>query len=122
MSHALKRSKAGRAFTDLGFTFEPGLNERHPETKEIQSASVYFASKDIVKRTKRLNINKRYKYDEEGNMISTKRRNSNGTKNEKYGTNNAESGTVNDIFSTMTDGANFDESTLDEVESSNCDR
>ena len=54
-------------------------------------------------------------------MISTKRRNS--TKNEKYGTNNAESGTVNDIFSTMTDGADFDESTLDEVErSSNCDR
>ena len=53
VSHALKRSKAGRAFTDLGFTFEPGLNERHPDTKEIQSASVYFASKDIVKRTKR---------------------------------------------------------------------
>ena len=76
-------------------------------------------SKDIVKRTKRLNINKRYKYDEEGNMISTKK----GTKNEKYGTNNAESGTVNDIFSTMTDGPDFDESTLDEVErSSNCDR
>ena len=55
-------------------------------------------------------------------MISTKRRNSRSIKNEKYGTNNAESGTINDIFSTMTDGADFDESTLDEVESSNCDR
>ena len=90
--------------------------------KSVLLSLTILYSKDIVKRTKRLNINKRYKYDEEGNMISTKRRNSNGTKNEKYGTNNAEIGTVNDIFSTMTDGTDFDESTLDEVESSNCDR
>ena len=68
LSHVLKRSKAGKAFTDLGFTFEPGQNERHPDTCEIKSASVYFSSKDVVKRTKRLNINKKYKYDEEGNI------------------------------------------------------
>ena len=68
LSHVLKKSKAGKAFTDLGFTFEPGQNERHPDTCEIKSASVYFSSKDVVKRTKRLNINKKYKYDEEGNI------------------------------------------------------
>ena len=55
----LKRSK--KALDDLGYVFEPNLeHSRHPDTAEICAASVYFKSKDIVARTKRLNFNKTY--------------------------------------------------------------
>ena len=37
----------------------------------IFTASVYFTSKDAVKRTKRLNINKRYTYNDQGDMVLT---------------------------------------------------
>ena len=67
--HRLINSKAGRAFADLGFTFEPGQHTRYPDVKEVRAASVYFTAKDAVKRTKRLNINKKYDYDENGDMI-----------------------------------------------------
>ena len=66
----LKNSKAAKAFADLGFTFSPpGEHLRYPDVSEIRAASVYFTSKDAVKRTKRLNINKRYTYNEDGDIV-----------------------------------------------------
>ena len=65
----LKNSKAAKAFADLGFTFSPGEQLRYPDVSEIRAASVYFTSKDAVKRTKRLNINKKYTYNEDGDIV-----------------------------------------------------
>ena len=53
----------------MGFTFSPGEQLRYPDVSEIRAASVYFTSKDAVKRTKRLNINKKYTYNEDGDIV-----------------------------------------------------
>jgi 16S rRNA G966 N2-methylase RsmD len=65
----LMKSKGGRAFCDLGFTFKPESGIRHPETAVIRAISVYFSSKDAVKRTQRLTINKRYLYNHQGDLV-----------------------------------------------------
>ena len=41
------------------------------KSNDFFTASVYFTSKDAVKKTKRLNINKRYTYDDQGDMVLT---------------------------------------------------
>ena len=69
----LKRSK--KALDDLGYVFEPNLEHvRHPDTAELRAASVYFKSKDIVARTKRLNFNKTYDtyFDQSSQMYNGK--------------------------------------------------
>ncbi len=66
---ALKKSRGARAMSDLGFTFAPNAHKRHPDTTEIRALKVFFTSKDVVKRTQRLNINKRYEYNENGELV-----------------------------------------------------
>lgn len=79
----IKNSKGGRAFGDLGFTFEPQTDhQRHPETAEIKSARVYFTAKDAIIKSKRLNLNKRYEYDDEGNLKSKAFREEDGQEGE----------------------------------------
>lgn len=69
----LIRSKGARAFADLGFTFQPDQHARHSDTSSIKNAQVFYRQKDILKRTRRLNINKRYEYDSDGNLVMPKR-------------------------------------------------
>ena len=69
----LKRSK--KALDDLGYVFEPNFDHvRHPDTAELRAASVYFKSKDIVARTKKLNFNKTYDtyFDQSSQMYNGK--------------------------------------------------
>ena len=70
---SLKKTRWGKALGDLAYVFEPDENmQRHPDASQIKSGQVYFTQKDALSKTRRLNVNKKYQYDDEGNMIGKK--------------------------------------------------